>query len=115
MDDSKVKDKGSTKVQVRVSEDIREYVRDVLKKLGLNESQVVNMLYHQIKIHGAVPFDLTLPKDYLPIEELNDEVIEEVGDSLKDIAKGKYIEIDPNKDVISQLDDRAKQLDKKNT
>lgn len=48
-------------VQARVEPDLKHKADAIIKKLGLNASQVVNALYAQIVMKKAIPFELRIP------------------------------------------------------
>lgn len=52
--------KNST-VSARVENDVKVEAEDILKKLGVPVSVVINSLYRQIIYCHGIPFSLTLP------------------------------------------------------
>jgi addiction module RelB/DinJ family antitoxin len=52
----------TTRLSVRVSAKAKEEAEQVLGNLGLNFSELFNLLLHQVAIKNAVPFDLTAEK-----------------------------------------------------
>lgn len=46
-------------VQARMKPSVKNKAERILKNLGLNGSQVVNMLYHQIILHRGIPFSVS--------------------------------------------------------
>lgn len=63
-------------VSARVEYDVKIEAEDILQKLGIPVSVVINSLYRQIIFRNGVPFSLTIPStpktmDSLSEEELN--------------------------------------------
>ncbi len=63
-------------VSARVEYDVKNEAEDILQKLGIPVSVVINSLYRQIIFRNGVPFSLTIPStpktmDSLSEEELN--------------------------------------------
>ena len=50
-------------VSARVEFDIKNEAEDILQKLGIPVSVVINSLYRQIIYKQGIPFPLTIPKD----------------------------------------------------
>jgi addiction module RelB/DinJ family antitoxin len=57
--------KAST-VRARISPDLKKSAEAVLEKLGLNNSQAINIFYSQIVLHKGFPFPLSLEQGDLP-------------------------------------------------
>ena len=58
----------SANIMARVEPDVKERAEEIMDKLGVPASIVINMLYKQIIYTGGIPFNLTLPKS-MPIKE----------------------------------------------
>lgn len=52
----------SANVSVRVQPEIKRQAEEVLDKLGLPVSVLIDTLYRQIILTGGVPYSLTVPK-----------------------------------------------------
>lgn len=50
-------------VSARVETNIKVEAEDILQKLGIPSSVVINSLYRQIIYHRGVPFSLTVPAE----------------------------------------------------
>ena len=50
-------------VQARVEIKLKKQADSVLKKIGLNASQVINALYAQIVMRKGIPFELKIPSE----------------------------------------------------
>ena len=51
----------SSNVMARVEPDIKEQAEDILARLGLPVSVVINSLYRQIIMRNGLPFAMTVP------------------------------------------------------
>ncbi len=49
-------------VSACVEPELKEQAEEILQKLGIPVSVVINTLYHQIVLQNGVPFSLTIPK-----------------------------------------------------
>ena len=58
-------------VSVRVEPSIKEEAENVLDRLGISSSTVINMLYRQIIMLQGIPFQATIPAP-LTREEMDD-------------------------------------------
>jgi len=52
-------------VNARVDRELKDNVDKILKHLGLTASDVINMLYAQIRLQRAIPFEISLPDEKL--------------------------------------------------
>lgn len=59
-------------VSARVESTIKNEAEDILQKLGVPVSVVINSLYRQIIYHHGVPFSLTIPVEPKTIDEMSD-------------------------------------------
>lgn len=50
-------------VSARVEEDVKVEAEDILQKLGIPTSVVINSLYRQIIYRRGIPFPLTVPSE----------------------------------------------------
>ena len=48
-------------LNIRTNKDLKEEVGKILKELGLDHSTVINMLYRQIAMRRAIPFQINIP------------------------------------------------------
>lgn len=63
--------KNST-VSARVEDNIKNEAEEILQKLGVPVSVVINSLYRQIIYHHGVPFSLTVPSEPKTIDSLSE-------------------------------------------
>jgi addiction module RelB/DinJ family antitoxin len=59
-------------VSARVENDIKTEAEDILQKLGIPVSVVINSLYRQIIYRHGVPFSLTIPKEPRTLDTMSD-------------------------------------------
>lgn len=59
-------------VKASVNSDLKQSVEETLSRLGLTSSDVIRMLYAQIKLYGAIPFELRIP--HIPNEETKETI-----------------------------------------
>ena len=64
--------KNST-VSVRVEDNIKSEAEEIMQKLGIPVSVVINSLYRQIIYTHGIPFSLTIPSEPKTLESLSDE------------------------------------------
>lgn len=75
-------------VSARVEFDVKNEAEEILQKLGIPVSVVINSLYRQIIYRRGVPFSLTVPEeprtlDSLSPEELNAKLARSYEQSLR--------------------------------
>jgi DNA-damage-inducible protein J len=58
-------------VRSRIESDLKSDVEGILKRLGVTSSDVVQMLFHQIKLRKGIPFEVALP-NALTVKTLSD-------------------------------------------
>ena len=60
-----MKDKSSTNktatITVKIDSQLKNNVEDILNRLGLNHSSVIQVLYNQIELTNSLPFSLSIP------------------------------------------------------
>ena len=59
-------------VSARVEFDIKNEAEDILQKLGIPVSVVINSLYRQIIYKQGIPFPLTIPKEPKTLDSMSD-------------------------------------------
>ena len=59
-------------VSARVELDVKTEAEDILQKLGVPVSVVINSLYRQIIYRHGVPFSLTIPAEPVTIDSMSD-------------------------------------------
>ena len=84
----------SANVTVRVQPEIKQQAEEILDKIGLPVSVLIDTLYRQIIMTGSVPYSLTLPK--LPTRDgLADEQFDAIMEKGYNQAKsGEGLSID---------------------
>lgn len=53
----------SANILARVEPEVKEQAEEILSKLGIPVSVVINMLYKQIIMTKSIPFSVALPKE----------------------------------------------------
>ncbi|MBP9818270.1 type II toxin-antitoxin system RelB/DinJ family antitoxin [Candidatus Shapirobacteria bacterium] len=81
-------------LQVRIDSYTKNNVSLILSRLGMTPSQAIKMLFSQIIIKNALPFEVSLPANF--VEKLSPEESAEVGVALEQIKNGEYTEVDMN-------------------
>ena len=67
----------TTAISVQIDKEDKEKATEILQKLGVSLSGLVNMTIKQLIMRGGIPFDVTIPKeednlkDYFSDEELD--------------------------------------------
>ena len=59
-------------VSARVELDVKNAAEDILQKLGIPVSVVINSLYRQIIYRHGVPFSLTIPTEPKTLDTMSD-------------------------------------------
>lgn len=93
--------KNST-VSVRVEDNIKREAEDIMQRLGLPVSVVIDSLYRQIIYTHGIPFSLTIPSEPKTIEDISkSELIEKLEHSHKQAQcrKGRSLN-----DVFDELE-----------
>ena len=60
-------------VSARIEPDIKNEAEDILKKLGVPVSVVIDSLYRQIILTQGIPFSLSLPQTLKTLEDMSAE------------------------------------------
>ena len=60
-------------VYARIEPKLKEDVDSILNELGVTPSSLIQMLYSQIKLTKRIPFDISIPKKSIFIEDLTKE------------------------------------------
>ncbi len=77
-------------VSARVENDIKTQAEDILQKLGIPVSVVINSLYRQIIFTNGIPFSLTIPEVPNTIDSMsNEELIARLQHSYAQALEGK--------------------------
>ena len=50
-------------VRARVDSDLKNDVEIILKKIGLNTSQAINIFLNSVKNNNGIPFELKIPNE----------------------------------------------------
>jgi DNA-damage-inducible protein J len=52
----------TTTIRARTSPELKEEVEDILRELGLNTTEAINIFFSQIRLRHGLPFDVRIPK-----------------------------------------------------
>jgi len=50
-------------VTARIEPELKKEVETILSKLGLNQTDAINMFYNQVKLNKGLPFKVKIPND----------------------------------------------------
>lgn len=76
----------TTAISVQIDSKDKEQVTEILQKLGVSMSGLINMTIKQVIMRGAIPFEVGIPKEDNLLKYFTKEELEE---SAKELA---YIE-----------------------
>jgi DNA-damage-inducible protein J len=88
-------------VLARVEPDIKEQAEEIMTKLGVPASVVINMLYKQIIMTRSIPFPLSIPGAPMARDEMDSAVFNAMMQRGLDEAKADNSR--PASDVFSEL------------
>lgn len=60
----------SANILARVEPEVKEQAEEILSKLGIPASVVINMLYKQIIMTKSIPFSVALPKEPATLDSM---------------------------------------------
>ena len=60
----------SANVLARVEPETKKQAEEILSKLGIPASVIINALYKQIIMTGSIPFHLSLPKEPISLDSM---------------------------------------------
>ena len=88
-------------VSVRVESEIKEQAEEILSKLGISVSTLINSLYRQVIIKQGVPFEVNLaPRPKALGEYTKEELIALFEESSRQIERG---EVYPAEEFFDEL------------
>lgn len=92
----------SANVMARVEPEVKTQAENVMERLGLPVSVVINALYRQIIMNNGIPFSLSIPST-LPVRDLmtKEQFDVMMGEGLKQAKAGQGMELDAAFDRIS--------------
>lgn len=91
-------------VYARIDPELKKDVDEILHKLQVSPSSLIQMLYAQIRLTNRIPFDINLPDrkpvflDELSLDELNTELAK----GLRDIEEEKVYSDDEVKTILKK-------------
>ena len=88
-------------ILARVEPEVKEQAEEILSKLGIPASVVINMLYKQIIMTKSIPFSVALPKEPASLDSMTRKEFNEVME--KGLSQAKADQSRPTVDVIADL------------
>lgn len=95
----------SANILARVEPEVKEQAEEILSKLGVPASVVINMLYKQIIMTKSIPFSLSLPKEPTTLDSMTTEEFNSIMET--GLSQAKSEQSRPVADVFAGL----KQMD----
>ena len=80
----------TTAISVQIDKDDKELATEILQKLGVTMSGLINMTIKQLIMRGSIPFEVSIPKE--EYELYQNFTKEELDNTAKELA---YIEKHP--------------------
>ena len=91
----------SANVLARVEPEVKEQAEEILSKLGVPASVVINMLYKQIIMTKSIPFSLSLPKEPATLDSMTTEEFNSIMEA--GLSQAKSDQSHPVADVFADL------------
>lgn len=91
----------SANVLARVEPEVKEQAEEILSKLGVPASVVINMLYKQIILTKSIPFSLALPKEPATLDSVTTEEFNSIMET--GLSQAKSDQSRPVADVFADL------------
>jgi len=48
-------------VHARIEPKLKKQAEEILRRLGLNQTQAITLFYKQVELHDGLPFDIVIP------------------------------------------------------
>ena len=81
----------TTTISVQIDKEDKEQANEILKKLGVSMSGLINMTIKQLIMRGKIPFEVSIPKEENNLYQYFTK--EELDEAAKELS---YIEKHPN-------------------
>lgn len=91
----------TSNVIARVEPDIKAQAEDILSRLGLPVSVVINSLYRQIIMHNGLPFSMTIPAGVISRDTLSDSDFNAM--MQRGLAQAKMNDSEPLEEAMADL------------
>ncbi|MBD5449080.1 MAG: type II toxin-antitoxin system RelB/DinJ family antitoxin [Lachnospiraceae bacterium] len=91
----------SANILARVEPEVKEQAEEILSKLGVPASVVINMLYKQIIMTKSIPFSLSLPKEPATLDSMTTEEFNSIMET--GLSQAKTNQSRPVSDVFADL------------
>ena len=79
----------ATTVTARIDPVLKQNTEEILNRLGISHSEVINILYSLITLQKGLPFDVKLPEDETSYVLQNPDLMRQIAESLKTYQAGK--------------------------
>ena len=91
-------------VYVRIDSKLKKDAEEILKKLGVTPSALINMLYHKIVLTGGVPFEIRLPiREPIATGNLSEEKVNQlIMEGYNSSSNGDVHTLDEIKKVLKE-------------
>ncbi len=86
-------------ILARVEPEVKEQAEEILSKLGIPASVVINALYKQIILTKSIPFSLSLPKEPVTLDSMTTEEFNSIME--KGLSQAKADQSRPVADVFA--------------
>jgi DNA-damage-inducible protein J len=50
-------------IKAQIKSDLKAEVEAVFRRLGLSTTEAITLFFHQVKLHGGLPFEVKIPMD----------------------------------------------------
>lgn len=88
-------------VLARVEPEVKEQAEEIMSKLGVPASVVINMLYKQIILTNSIPFSLSLPNSPVTLDSISIETFNSIMET--GLSQAKSNQSRPVADVLADL------------
>lgn len=82
----------TTAISVQIDKEDKEQATEILQKLGVSMSGLINMTIKQLIMRGSIPFEVSIPKEEYDLSQYFTK--EDLDKTAKELT---YIEKHPNK------------------
>lgn len=91
----------SANVLARVEPETKKQAEEILSRLGIPASVVINALYKQIIMTGSIPFHLSLPKEPISLDSMTTAELNSIMET--GLSQAKADQSRPASEVFADL------------
>lgn len=91
----------SANVLARVEPETKKQAEEILSRLGIPASVVINALYKQIIMTGSIPFHLSLPKEPMSLDSMTTAELNSIMET--GLSQAKADQSRPASEVFADL------------